>query len=86
MDSTSDRSNLTVNPLLRTIGPVAEARNGTYSRPQCREYLVADGAFLSPQGSGMSSFSPRNLKDMWAFAAAWPAEQTVQAQLAQITW
>lgn len=34
----------------------------------------------------MKGFSPRNLKYMRAFAAAWPDEQFVQAVLAQITW
>lgn len=34
----------------------------------------------------MKGFSPRNLKYMRAFAAAWPDEEIVQAPLAQITW
>jgi predicted nuclease of restriction endonuclease-like (RecB) superfamily len=34
----------------------------------------------------MQGFSPRNLKYMRAFAAAYPAREFVQAPLAQITW
>jgi predicted nuclease of restriction endonuclease-like (RecB) superfamily len=34
----------------------------------------------------MQGFSPRNLKYMRAFAAAWPDREFVQAPLAQITW
>jgi predicted nuclease of restriction endonuclease-like (RecB) superfamily len=34
----------------------------------------------------MQGFSPRNLKYMRAFAAAWPDAAMVQAPLAQITW
>ena len=34
----------------------------------------------------MKGFSPRNLKYMRAFAAAWPARAIVQEALAQITW
>jgi predicted nuclease of restriction endonuclease-like (RecB) superfamily len=34
----------------------------------------------------MQGFSPRNLKYMRAFAAAWPDRAIVQAALAQITW
>ena len=34
----------------------------------------------------MKGFSPRNLKYMRAFAAAWPDRAIVQAPLAQITW
>lgn len=34
----------------------------------------------------MKGFSPRNLKYMRAFAAAWPQRSIVQEQLAQITW
>src|SRR5436190_14571070 len=34
----------------------------------------------------MQGFSPRNLKYMRAFAAAWPDRQIVQAPLAQLTW
>jgi predicted nuclease of restriction endonuclease-like (RecB) superfamily len=34
----------------------------------------------------MQGFSPRNLKYMRAFAAAWPDASIVQAPLAQITW
>ena len=34
----------------------------------------------------MKGFSPRNLKYMRAFAAAWPEKTIVQAALAQITW
>ena len=34
----------------------------------------------------MQGFSPRNLKYMRAFAAAWPARAIVQEALAQITW
>jgi predicted nuclease of restriction endonuclease-like (RecB) superfamily len=34
----------------------------------------------------MKGFSPRNLKYMRAFAAAWPEREIVQEPLAQITW
>jgi hypothetical protein len=34
----------------------------------------------------MKGFSPRNLKYMRAFAAAWPDRAIVQGPLAQITW
>lgn len=34
----------------------------------------------------MRGFSPRNLKYMRSFAAAWPDRQIVQAPLAQLTW
>jgi predicted nuclease of restriction endonuclease-like (RecB) superfamily len=34
----------------------------------------------------MQGFSPRNLKDMRAFAEAYPDEAIVQAPLAQISW
>ena len=34
----------------------------------------------------MKGFSPRNLKYMRAFAAAWPKRKIVQAALAQLTW
>ena len=34
----------------------------------------------------MKGFSPRNLKYMRAFAAAWPDREVVQAALAQVTW
>lgn len=34
----------------------------------------------------MKGFSPRNLKYMRAFAAAWPDRQIVQASLAQLPW
>lgn len=34
----------------------------------------------------MKGFSPRNLKYMRAFAAAWPKKEIVQEVLAQITW
>jgi DUF1016 N-terminal domain len=34
----------------------------------------------------MTGFSPRNLRYMRAFAAAWPDEPIVQGPLAQITW
>jgi predicted nuclease of restriction endonuclease-like (RecB) superfamily len=34
----------------------------------------------------MKGFSPRNLKYMRAFAAAWPDRQIVQGSLAQLTW
>jgi hypothetical protein len=33
-----------------------------------------------------SGFSPRNLKYMRAFSAAWPDRAIVQGPLAQITW
>ena len=35
---------------------------------------------------GMKGFSPRNLKYMRSLAAAWSADQFVQAPLAQIPW
>jgi predicted nuclease of restriction endonuclease-like (RecB) superfamily len=34
----------------------------------------------------MKGFSPRNLKYMRAFAAAWPKRSIVQSSLAQLTW
>lgn len=34
----------------------------------------------------MRGFSPRNLKYMRAFAAAWPEKSIVQGDLAQLTW
>jgi DUF1016 N-terminal domain len=45
--------------------------------------LAADlrGAFPEMKG-----FSPRNLKYMRAFAAAWPEREIVRASLAQLTW
>lgn len=45
--------------------------------------LAAD---LSEAYPDMKGFSPRNLKYMRAFAAAWPDRGFVQAALAQITW
>jgi predicted nuclease of restriction endonuclease-like (RecB) superfamily len=45
--------------------------------------LAAD---LHEAFSDMKGFSPRNLKYMRAFAAAWPARAIVQEALAQITW
>jgi predicted nuclease of restriction endonuclease-like (RecB) superfamily len=41
---------------------------------------------LSAGFPDMKGFSPRNLKYMRAFAAAWPARAIVQDALAQITW
>ena len=35
---------------------------------------------------GMKGLSPRNLKYMRAFAAAWPDQTTVQETLAKISW
>lgn len=35
---------------------------------------------------GATGFSPRNLKYMRAFAAAWPDQEIVQGQLAQLPW
>jgi predicted nuclease of restriction endonuclease-like (RecB) superfamily len=45
--------------------------------------LAADLREAFPE---MKGFSPRNLKYMRAFAAAWPDRQIVQASLAQLTW
>lgn len=45
--------------------------------------LAADLRRAFPE---MSGFSPRNLKYMRSFAAAWPEEAIVQEALAQITW
>jgi predicted nuclease of restriction endonuclease-like (RecB) superfamily len=45
--------------------------------------LAADLRDAFPE---MKGFSPRNLKYMRAFAAAWPDRQIVQASLAQLTW
>lgn len=45
--------------------------------------LAADLRVAFPE---MKGFSPRNLKYMRAFAAAWPERQIVQASLAQLTW
>jgi predicted nuclease of restriction endonuclease-like (RecB) superfamily len=45
--------------------------------------LAADLREAFPE---MKGFSPRNLKYMRAFAAAWPERQIVQASLAQLTW
>lgn len=45
--------------------------------------LAADLREAFPE---MKGFSPRNLKYMRAFAAAWPDSQIVQASLAQLTW
>jgi predicted nuclease of restriction endonuclease-like (RecB) superfamily len=47
------------------------------------ERLAADLRGTFPE---MKGFSPRNLKYMRAFAAAWPDRQIVQASLAQLTW
>ena len=44
------------------------------------------GADLSKAFPDMRGFSPRNLKYMRAFAAAWPNPAIVQEVLAQITW
>ncbi|HBW23278.1 MAG: hypothetical protein A2X28_06350 [Elusimicrobia bacterium GWA2_56_46] len=41
---------------------------------------------LTKEFPDMKGFSPRNLKYMRAFAAAWPEKPFVQAALAQITW
>jgi predicted nuclease of restriction endonuclease-like (RecB) superfamily len=43
-------------------------------------------ADLSKAFPEMSGFSPRNLKYMRSFAAAWPDREIVQAPLAQLTW
>jgi predicted nuclease of restriction endonuclease-like (RecB) superfamily len=45
--------------------------------------LAADLREAFPE---MKGFSPRNLKYMRAFSAAWPDRQIVQAPLAQLTW
>lgn len=45
--------------------------------------LAADLRAAFPE---MKGFSPRNLKYMRAFAAAWPDRQIVQASLAQLSW
>ena len=45
--------------------------------------LAADLREAFPE---MKGFSPRNLKCMRAFAAAWPEREIVQASLAQLTW
>lgn len=45
--------------------------------------LAADLREAFPE---MKGFSPRNLKYMRAFAAAWPDREVVQAALAQVTW
>ncbi len=45
--------------------------------------LAADLREAFPE---MKGFSPRNLKYMRAFAAAWPERQIVQASLAQLSW
>ena len=45
--------------------------------------LAADLREAFPE---MKGFSPRNLKYMRAFAAAWPERLIVQASLAQLTW
>jgi predicted nuclease of restriction endonuclease-like (RecB) superfamily len=41
---------------------------------------------LQREFPGQHGFSPRNLKYMRAFAAAWPAKAIVQAPLAQLPW
>ena len=43
-------------------------------------------ADLSKEFSDMKGFSPRNLKYMRAFAAAWPDKSIVQRVIAQIPW
>lgn len=43
-------------------------------------------ADLRERNPGSSGFSPRNLKLMRSFAAAWPSESIVQAPLAQLPW
>ena len=45
--------------------------------------LAADLREAFPE---MKGFSPRNLKYMRAFAAAWPEREIVQASLAQLPW
>ena len=45
--------------------------------------LAADLRDAFPE---MKGFSPRNLKYMRAFAAAWPEREIVQVPLAQLTW
>lgn len=45
--------------------------------------LAADLQEAFPE---MKGFSPRNIKYMRAFAAAWPDHEIVQAALAQLTW
>ena len=45
--------------------------------------LAADLRNAFPE---MKGFSPRNLKYMRAFAAAWPDREVVQEALAQVTW
>jgi hypothetical protein len=41
---------------------------------------------LRAEFPGMRAFSPRNLKHMCAFAAAWPNPRIVQGPLARFTW
>jgi predicted nuclease of restriction endonuclease-like (RecB) superfamily len=50
---------------------------------QVIERLAADLRTAFPE---MKGFSPRNLKYMRAFAAAWPDRAIVQAPLAQLSW
>ena len=50
---------------------------------QVIDRLAADLRAAFPE---MQGFSPRNLKYMRAFAAAWTDESIVQAPLAQLTW
>lgn len=45
--------------------------------------LAAD---LSKQYPGLRGFSPRNLRYMRTFAAAWPGQEFLQAGLAQLPW
>ena len=41
---------------------------------------------LRTEFPGMRAFSPRNLEQMLAFAAAWPDPKIVQGPLARFTW
>jgi hypothetical protein len=45
--------------------------------------LAADLREAFPE---MKGFSPRNIRYMRAFSAAWPEREIVQAALAQLTW
>lgn len=61
------------------IGKQTEQGYGT----RVIDRLAADLRAAFPE---MKGFSPRNLKYMRAFAAAWPDREVVQAALAQVTW
>ena len=67
-------------------------KGGEFYTPRCVVKLLVEmlepyqGRVYDPCCGSSGMFSPRNLKYMRAFAAAWPEWAIVQEALAQITW